>query len=191
MSRGGCVRFLAGIVTGVSVLSGRPSVADDLSSGIYVTAVESTMQECGDQIATGSPCHGFPNLQGRVLPLSATITLDVDSLWPTLSAVIHNAVWEGSEPFELEVASNVAQPSGDGYWFHGDYFAAGYLFDWHFSMSPDGKTLWNGNAYWSGGHIWQVSFEDVLVVPVPEPIAGGPFLMLSLLFARLRASVSH
>lgn len=173
-------------------LPGTWLAAQELLSGVYATVPGAMMEECGDQIITGSGCEGFPSLQGRLLPLSATITLDLDSVEPTVSAVIHNAVLEGGQPFELEVSSSNGQMSGDGHQFFGDYFPPnpGYLFDWEFSPTVKGSALWNGAAFWSGGHIWQLSFDDVALVLVPEPCIDTALLILCALLMQRKRPLS-
>lgn len=145
----------------------QPLDAQEWTSGVYVTAAGATMEECGDRLAPGPACDGFPNLPGRQLPFSATITLDLDGVEPEMSATMHNAVFEGGDPFELQLSS-VGQSNADGYRFAGDYFQPGYFFDWQFSTSITGDRLLSGDAYWSGGHFWLLTFDDVPLLLVPE-----------------------
>ena len=159
--------------------------AQELQSGVYTTVVGATMEECGDWLATGTECAGLPNFPGRVLPFAATVTLDLEGLQPSMSAIIYNAVWEGGAPFELEIESTLSQISGDNYRFSGDYYPpdSGYLFDWEFSPNLDGNVLLNGGAFWTGGHFWRLTQEDVVFLRVPEP--GGGVLTVFLLAALL------
>jgi hypothetical protein len=101
----------------------------------------------------------------RIVPISATLTFDFSTMPPSLTAVMPNAVIEGRAPSPLTVRSYYAYQRTNGtYRFSGDYlrelYPAGsqYGFDWDFSTLADGPVVWNGTAYWSGGHIWSLSF---------------------------------
>jgi hypothetical protein len=140
-----------------------------LQSGIYETISGATLLERGDNVTNGS----------RVVPCSATLTLDLTAPNPALTAVLHNAVLEGGsaygnamigglqQPFELTVHSLSGTLLADGtYRFSGDYLrdlrpsGSQYLFDWEFSTEIDGSVLWNGHTYWAGGHIWDETISN-------------------------------
>jgi hypothetical protein len=59
-----------------------------IESGVYQTLPGATMKEWGDRVPGGS----------RVLPLSATVTLDAVATPPRLTAFMSNAVLEGGDP---------------------------------------------------------------------------------------------
>ena len=64
-----------------------------LGSGIYETLPGATVEERGDRVPNGS----------RVVGLSATLTIDLGTAPPSLTAAIRNAVLEGGDPFALTV----------------------------------------------------------------------------------------
>lgn len=135
-----------------------------LQSGHYQTLADATVTEHGDRVPSGS----------RVVPFSATVSLDVVSAPPGLSAFIADAVLEGGAPFPLTVHSSSGSLQPDGsYRFNGDYLrdvypnGTQYLFDWTFSAGTNGKVLWSGATYWAGGHIWYVGITNLTLVPVP------------------------
>src|SRR5712671_1132930 len=83
-----------------------------LESGVYQTVPGATVEEYGDRVPSGS----------RVVPLFATLTFDLNTKQPTLTAVITNAVLEGGDPFALTVRSSSGARLMDGtYRFTGDY----------------------------------------------------------------------
>jgi hypothetical protein len=133
-----------------------------LESGVYQTLPGATVEERGDRVPNGS----------RVVPLCATVTLDLMAVPPALTALIPNAVLEGGDPFALTVRSSSGHQFADGtYRFTGDYlrdiYPAGtqYMFDWRFSASTNGQVVWNGATYWAGGHIWLVTISNITLVP--------------------------
>ncbi|MBI2929124.1 MAG: hypothetical protein HYY24_25955 [Verrucomicrobia bacterium] len=133
-----------------------------LESGVYQTLPGATVEERGDRVPNGS----------RVVPFSATLTIDLSAAPPSLTATIPNAVLEGGEPFALTARSTSAAQLVHGtYWFTGDYlrdlYPSGtqYLFDWRFSTAADGRVMWNGITGWAGGHIWQVTISNLALVP--------------------------
>lgn len=149
------------IVLGVHLAQTRPACAA-LESGVYQTPPGATVEERGDRVPNGS----------RVMPFSATVTLDLSGAPPSLTAVIPNAVLEGGTPFALTVRSSSGGQLVDGrYWFSGDYLrdlqpsGTQYLFDWKFSASTNGQVVWNGITGWAGGHIWQVTITNLTLVP--------------------------
>jgi hypothetical protein len=142
------------------------AVASPLQSGVYQTLPGATVEEHTDRFPAGS----------RVVPLSATLTFDLSSAPPSLTAVIPNAVLEGGEPFALTVHSSSGLRLNDGtYRFTGDYLreidpaATQYLFDWSFSTSTDGQVVWNGTTFWAGGHIWFVTISNITMTAVVSP----------------------
>ena len=135
-------------------------------TGVYQTSPETSVQEHGDRVPNGS----------RVVPFSATLTINSAADQPSLTAVIPNAVLEGGDPFLLTVHSSFGVRLIDGtFEFRGDYLqdtvpsGSQYLFDWKFSPSTGGSVTWNGIIGWTGGHVWQVNISDVTIQTVPEP----------------------
>ena len=133
-----------------------------LESGVYQTLPGATVEERGDRV---------PN-ESRVVPLSATVTLDLRADEPSLTAMIANAVLEGGDPFALTVRSSSGSQLPDGtYMFRGDYLrdihpsGTQYLFDWRFSVSTNGQVVWNGITGWAGGHAWYVTISNITLVP--------------------------
>ena len=136
-----------------------------LQSGIYQTPPDTTAFEAGDRV---------PN-KSRVVPFFATLKFDLQGNPPSLIAVITNAVLEGGSPFELTVHSSSESQLPDGtYRFQGDYLrdlnpsGTQYLFDWRFSSSTNGGIVFNGMAYWAGGHIWYEAISNITLVPLPS-----------------------
>jgi hypothetical protein len=132
-----------------------------LESGVYQTPLGATVEERGDRVPNGR----------RVVPLFATLTFDLSSTEPSLTAVITNAVLEGGDPFSLTVRSSFGAQLMDGtYYFRGDYlqdiYPSGtqYGFDWRFSMSTNGGIVWNGTTAWLGGHAWYVTISNITLV---------------------------
>jgi hypothetical protein len=135
-----------------------------LESGVYQTVPGSTVKEFGDAL----------DRQTRVVPFSATVTLDLEAAPASLTAFIANAVLEGSHPFPLTVRSSEGGKLNDGtYWFRGDYLreirpsGTQYLFEWKFSTAPDGRLVWDGTIGWAGGHLWEVTISNVTIVAQP------------------------
>jgi hypothetical protein len=150
------------LVVGVHLAWAWPACAA-LAFGAYQTLPGATVVERGDRV---------PN-ESRVVPISATLTFDLSSSPPSLTAVMPNAVLEGGDPFALTVRSSSGSYLVDGtYRFAGDYlrdiYPSGtqYLFDWQFATASDGNVVWNGNTYWAGGHIWQVAISNITLLPV-------------------------
>jgi hypothetical protein len=136
-----------------------------VESGVYQTLPGATVEESGDRVPNGY----------RVMPIGATLTLDLRAAPPLLTAMIPNAVLEGGEPFPLTVRSSSGMHLVDGtYRFTGDYlqdlYPAGtqYGFDWSFSTSTNGQVVWNGIVGWLGGHIWQVTISNLTLVPAAQ-----------------------
>ena len=132
-----------------------------IESGVYQTVPGATVEERGDRV---------PN-ESRVVPFSATVTIDLSAVQPSLTAVIPNAVLEGGDPFALTVRSASWTQLMDGTnRFTGDYlqelYSSGtqYLFDWRFSTSTNGNIVWNGGIGWAGGHIWHVTISNITLV---------------------------
>lgn len=144
----------------IGLLSLRGNAA--LESGVYQTLPGATVEEHGDRVPNGS----------RVVPLSATITFDLNATPPSLVAVAANAVLEGGDPFALTVrsASGVSLIGG-AYHFAGDYLQAiepsgtQYLFEWRFSASTSNEVIWNGTTGWAGGHYWELAISNLTLVP--------------------------
>jgi hypothetical protein len=156
-------KVAASIVLSVHFALAGPARAA-LESGVYQTLSGATVEERGDRVIGGS----------RIVPFSATLTFDLRASQPSLTAVIPNAVLEGGDPFQLTVRSSSGAQLADGtYRFMGDYLrdispsGTQYIFDWRFSTSTGGQTIWNGISGWAGGHIWQVTISDVTIVPEP------------------------
>lgn len=133
-----------------------------LESGVYQTLPGATVEERGDRVPNGS----------RVVPMYATLTLDLSAVEPSLTAVMVNAVLEGGEPFALTVRSSTGSQLPDGtYRFMGDYlrdiYPSGtqYLFDWRLSVSTNGQAMWDGITGWAGGHAWYVTISNITIVP--------------------------
>lgn len=136
-----------------------------LESGVYQTLPGATVEERGDRV---------PN-EYRVMPISATLTFDLNATQPSLTAKIADAVLEGGNPFPLTVCSSSGVQLGDGsYRFMGDYlreiYPSGtqYGFDWSFSTSTNGQVVGNGIIGWAGGHIWQVTISNITLVPAAQ-----------------------
>src|ERR1043166_2486177 len=149
------------IVLLVCLVSQWPACAA-LESGVYGTVPGSFVEERGDRGPNGS----------RVVPFSATVTLDLSGAQPSLTAEIPNAVLEGGDPFSLTVHSESGYKLMEGtYRFTGDYlqeiYPSGtqYLFDWRCSPSTNGQVLWDGITGWAGGHIWQITITNIVLVP--------------------------
>src|SRR5262245_16417129 len=88
------------------------SVDAALTSGVYQTLPGATVEERGDRVSN----------EFRIVPLSATLTFDLASTPPSLTAEIPNAVLEGGLPFALTVRSTSGNRLNDGtYRFTGDY----------------------------------------------------------------------
>jgi hypothetical protein len=135
-----------------------------IQSGVYEVLPGTTVEEWGDRV---------PN-RSRMVPLSATLRIDLSSTQPSLTAVIPNAVLEGGDPFALTVRSETgAKMTNDTYRFTGDYlqdlYPSGtqYAFDWKLSTSTNAGVLWNGITGWVGGHAWYVNITNVTLVPRP------------------------
>ena len=131
--------------------------------GIYQTLTGADVLERGDRVTNGS----------RVVPMSATFTLDFGATPPSLTAAIPAAVLEGGAPFPNTVRSYYGQSLGDGtYQFTGDYLqdsqpsGTQYFFDWRFSPSTNGGLVWNGTTGWVGGHFWQIAITNLNLVPL-------------------------
>jgi hypothetical protein len=147
----------------LSVCFALPAQAQ-LHSGHYQTLPGTTVTEYGERVPHGS----------RVVPFSATLTLDLAPAQRSLYAVIPNAVLEGGAPFALTVHSSAGSQLPDGsYRFGGDYLrdlypnGTQYLFDWRFSARTNGEVVWNGTTYWAGGHIWYVTLTNLTLAPAP------------------------
>jgi hypothetical protein len=109
------------------------------------------------------------------MPISVTLTFELSTVQPSLTAMISNAVLERGEPFPLTVRSSSGMHLVDGaYRLMGDYlqdlYPAGtqYGFDWSFSTSTNGQVVWNGIVSWLGGHIWQVTISNLTLVPAAQ-----------------------
>jgi hypothetical protein len=138
------------------------SVSAALESGVYQAIPGATIEERGDRVPNNS----------RVMPISASLTVDLSANPPSLTAVIPNAVLEGGDPFALTVRSSYGAQLSDGsYRFLGDYLGdinptgSQYGFEWNFSESTNGQVVWDGMMGWFGGHIWQVTISDIALVP--------------------------
>lgn len=148
-----------------------------ITTGTYATKPGATVLECSDdsmRIPSGICMDLVGSIQGRELPISASITLDFSGAEPAMSAVIDNAYWEGAsnfgliEPFELTLQSDLSRVVENGYAFTGVYVAEPWQFDWELALAADGILRWNGAAYWTGGHFWSIFYEDLPLVLVPE-----------------------
>jgi subtilisin-like proprotein convertase family protein len=147
------------------ILETAPAPAVGLASGTYQTIPGAIAVESGGQVPNGS----------RVVSLTATLTFDLSATPPSMTAVMDDAVLEGSDPFPLTVRSSLGARMADGtYRFTGDYLAEanpsipGYFFNWTFSASSEGDVLWNGLTDWSGGHLWYVGITNVTLVSRPK-----------------------
>jgi len=128
---------------------------------VYQTDIDATAEERGDRV---------PN-PPRVLPCWATFTFDFGATPPSVTAVISTAVLEGGAPFSLTVRSYSGYQLPNGaYRFSGDYLqdlyptGSQYGFDWEFSAPTNGRMVWNGTAFWGGGHLWSYSVSDVTLL---------------------------
>lgn len=164
------------------------SAAFDLS--IYHTLSGATAVERGDRVPGGS----------RTIPLAATVAFDSRGAEPSMAAVLSNAVLEGGDPFVLTVrsASGVRLPDGRSR-FTGDYLldvepsGTQYAFDWQFLPAADGSVLWNGQTGWTGGHLWQITISEVVLVPEPGTwtlILVGVAMLASQLRSRPRGGLT-
>jgi len=157
-----------------------PALAQ-LHSGTYFAAPEASVLECGDRVAGGQ----------RTVPLTAALTFELDATPPALTASISNAVLEGGDPFGLTVRSISGARLDDAtYQFSGDYLrdihpdGSQYLFEWRFSVTPEGQVSWDGMTYWAGGHLWFVTISGILLLenidqPRLEIVRNGPALTIS------------
>lgn len=154
------IRSLAAAIGLASPLTFTSQGFAALESGVYQTLPGATVEERGDAV---------PNHR-RIVPISATLTFDLNAAPPSLTAFIPNAVLEGGNPFPLTVRSSSAGRLSDGtYWFGGDYLEdTQYLFDWEFSRSTNGQVVWNGITGWAGGHVWTITISNLTVVLVPR-----------------------
>jgi hypothetical protein len=141
-----------------------------LESGVFQTLSGATVEERGDRVTN----------RFRIMPISATMTFDLGSSPPSLTAVIPNAVLEGGDPFAVTVRSTDGAQHPDGTWhfrgdYLGDFYPSGsqYLFDWGFTTSTNGDVVWNGHTGWAGGHLWVVTMSNLTLVP-------GSWLSISL-----------
>ena len=163
--------FLA--VTIVALVSSAVSAdLGSLESRSYQTAAGATMQEFTEP----------PPAQPRTVPFAATVTFDLESEPPSLTATIHNAILERGEPFSLTVKSRTFYKLSDGSYRFDGYFIpdSQYLFSWIFSTNANGRILWNGQAFWAGGHIWELGISDVPIDPVAKldvEMAGGQIIV--------------
>jgi hypothetical protein len=137
-------------------------VREPVEPDVYRTIPGTVVEERGDRLPTGS----------RTMPISATLTFDYSTTPPSLTAVIRNAVLEGGAPFPLTVRSHYAYQGTNGtFRFSGDYLrdldptGSQYGFDWDFSTLAHGTVVWNGAAYWGGGHVWHLSFSNLALLP--------------------------
>ena len=78
---------------------------------------------------------------------------------------------EGGEPFPLTVRSYYGHQLTNGtYRFSGDYLqdiyptGSQYGFNWEFSTPGNGRVVWNGTAFWEGGHLWSLSVSNLTLV---------------------------
>jgi hypothetical protein len=143
------------------------SAIAQLGPGPYQTVPGSMVEEIGDHLTNGTPYMGSPTIRHRFVPMTATLTFDFSGLSPTVTAVIHDAVFEGGPPFEATVSGvGVGNPLR----FTGSYIGPPeyYGFNWQFTPQADGSVLWNGSMGFAGGHLWQINVSDVMLV-VPEP----------------------
>jgi hypothetical protein len=148
-----------------AALAATPGRAE-LVSGAYRTVAGSVVEEFGDHI--GAEPRGT-----RIMPINAVVTFDLDSPEPSMTAVIADAVLEGGDPFPLTVRSSSGTRLPDGSLrFTGDYLreispsGTQYLFGWDFSV-VDGRLVWEGVTGWAGGHIWQVTYPAIELLPEP------------------------
>jgi len=141
-----------------------------LEPGVYLTLPGAVVEEFGE--------HG-PK-EKRLTPVSATITLGLGTAEPSLTAWMPNAPvedrFEGA-PFPLTVKDSEGARLPDGsYRFSGDYLkeihpqGTQYLYEWTFSPLAGGRVLWNGRIFWAGGHIWDVTITNLILVPRDELI---------------------
>jgi hypothetical protein len=163
MSPHAAIRVMAAarLITGGTFLNGGIAAAA-LQSGTFLTAPGATAVEFGDRVQG----------ETRTVPVTAALTFNLESIPPSLTAVLTNAVLEGGAPFVLTVRSDHAWQLSDGTWrFQGDYLkdiqpsGSQYLFDWRFSTAPDGRLVWNGTSGWAGGHIWMITLDDLTLTP--------------------------
>ena len=105
-----------------------------LESGVYQTVPGATVEERGDAVRSGS----------RVVPLSASLTFDLNGAQPSLTAVISNAVLEGGALFALTVRSSSGTRLSDGtYRFTGDYLQEIEPSGTQYLFEPEIRS-WNG-----------------------------------------------
>lgn len=163
----------------------------ELSSGTYRVNQPAEMTECGDRLdASLPPCAGSAIARQRILPLIADVTLQLEASPPQATATIFGAVLEGDPPFTLVVESSSGYRMDDGgYRFDGNYLGTistvqGYLFEWTFRPRDASSVLWNGQAFWTGGHIWSVAHSDIIMsYVIPEP---SPWIWLLLIVPGIR-----
>ncbi len=163
---------------GFEVLTLAWPVCAALESGVYQTPPGATVVEWGDRVTNTT----------RVLPISATLTVDLSAVPPSVTAQISNAVLEGGDPFALTVRSEYGAQLPDGtYTFRGDYLqeiyptGTQYGFDWSVSVSTTGQIVWDGIVGWEGGHIWQVTMTNIALLPVARlsiENAGAGFVQI-------------
>ena len=136
-------------------------IREPVEPDVYRTISGATAEERGD---------GVPN-ERRIVPWSATLTFDFGATPPSLTAVIPNAVLEGGEPFPLTVRSYYGYQLTNGtYRFSGDCLqdiyptGSQYGFNWEFSTPTNGRMVWNGTAFWGGGHLWYLSVSNLTLL---------------------------
>lgn len=157
------------------------SASAALQPGVYQTIMGSLAEERGDRVTN----------EVRIVPITATVTITLGAQ-PSMTAVIQNAVLEGGAPFPLTVTNsyepyNYPHPTPDGGWnFRGEYIPGSgyYFFDWTFTPASNGNVLWNGTAGFAGGHIWQLTFADVTLVPEPSGFALVGIGLIALTLSR-------
>ena len=172
-------------------------VAAQTINGTYVTGADAVVLECSDnglRIPNGT-CRDLPSsINGREIPFTATVTINASSAEPHLLAVVHDAYWEGAamqglqEPFELELESTFTWEIPGGQGFSGTYAMEPWQFDWEFTEGNDETLRLNGAAYWTGGHVWSIFYDDVVLQPIPESSCIGSLILSMALLCRRHSS---
>ncbi len=71
-----------------------------------------------------------------------------------------------SRTTDLAVSANVGVRDQSTVQYIDAYGSAHYGSSWDFTPQPDGSILWSGWSSWSGGHIWQIRFDNVVLLPL-------------------------
>jgi len=158
--------LLIGMATGTFLIG---SAQAALESGTYTTILNPTVLEIGDSV---------PN-ELRSVPRSATVTLDLEATPPSMTAVLYDAVLEGSDPFELTVYSTTGELlTNEVYRFRGNYGnRTSYYFDWNFSAISNGIVVWYGETSGSRNGVWYEYISGIALQMNPPDYESEPLFV--------------